>query len=90
MVASSITEPTYVMAHMGHFPLVSPRDVIFEIGTGKWYLMNSASVREVERVITSQHLQLRELDPQNKEQDLPLPSDVVVESDIHTSYLVGV
>ena len=88
-VGSSITEPTYVMAHMGHFPLVSPRDVVFEISAGKWYLVNSVSLREVLRVTTSQHVQLRELDPQNKEQDLPLPSDVVVAADLHTSHLVS-
>lgn len=89
-VGSSIGEPTYVMAHMGHFPLISPRDIIFEVNTGKWYNVNAISVREYERVVTSQHLQLRELDPQQKEQDLPLPADVVVESDLHTSHLVTV
>lgn len=87
-VGSSISEQTYVSAQMGHFPVVSPRDVIFEINTGKWYNVNVVSPKEVERVVTSQQLQLRELNPQAKEQDLALPSSLA--EDLNTSFLIAV
>lgn len=87
-VGSTISEQTYVMAQMGHFPMLSPRDVVFEINTGKWYIVNTVSPKEVERVTTSQQLQLRELNPQAKEQDLALPSSIA--NDVNTSYLVAV
>lgn len=87
-VGASISEQTYVSAQMGHFPLLSPRDVIFEINIGKWYLVNTVSPKEVERVVTSQQLQLRELNPQAKEQDLALPAGL--SDDLNTSYLIAV
>lgn len=87
MVEGSIREIIYIDAAMGHYPLVSPRDVIYEVGTGNWYLVNQISVREHLRTVLMQQLVLRLLDPQSKEQDLiGLPQQVT--ADLHTSHLI--
>jgi len=88
MVEGSIREIIYVDASMGHFPVVSPRDVIYEIGTGNWYLVNQVSPREHLRTIIMQQLVLRVLDPQSKEQDLAGLTKDQVTSDLHTSHLI--
>lgn len=89
-VGSAIMEHVYVDAAMGHFPLVSPRDVVLEIYAGKWYLVNQVRVKEHLRTVVMQQLTLKELDPQSKEQDLPIPASEQVQRDTHNSYLVTV
>jgi len=76
VVGPSLSEEVRIGASMGHFPLMSPRDVVFEVYAGKWYMVNGVSLKEDLRVVTSQKLDLRELDAQAKEQDLPLMADV--------------
>jgi hypothetical protein len=88
MVEGTIREIIYIDATMGHYPLVSPRDVLYEIGTGNWYLVNQISLREHLRVPIMQQLVLRVLDPQSKEQDLGGLNHGQVTADLHTSYLV--
>lgn len=87
-VEGTIREIVYVDAAMGHFPLVSPRDVIYEIGNGKRYLVNQIATREHLRTVVMQQLVLLEFGPQSKENDLPQPEQMA--SDAHTSYLVSV
>jgi len=76
IVESHIREEIRIEASMGHFPLLSPRDVVFEQHAGKWYVVNSVQPKEDLRVVTSQRLDLRELDAQAKEQDLYLPETI--------------
>lgn len=89
MVEGSIREIVYVDATMGHFPLLSPRDVIYEVGTARWYLVNQVSPREHLRTVVMQQLVLRMLDPQSKEQDLVGLNTDQVQSDLHTSHLIS-
>lgn len=89
MVEGAIREIVYVDAAMGHFPLVSPRDVIYEIDAGNWYLVNQVSPREHLRATVMQQLVLRLLDPQSKEQDL-VGLHQAVAADVHSSHLITV
>lgn len=89
VVMSHLTEEVRVSAVMGHFPLLTPRDVIYEVNTRKWYVVNVVQPREDVRVITSQHLELRELDAQAKEQDLPIPPEEQVIGSVHRLQVVA-
>jgi len=71
---TQLKEFNYTEARMANYPPVKPRDIFYEIGTGRWWLVNTVRVTEDKRVLVSQFLEIRQLDAQNKEQDLQLPT----------------
>jgi len=88
-IMSHLTEEVRIQATMGHFPLMTPRDIIYEIGTQKWYVVNTVTPKEDLRVVTSQKLDLRELDAQAKEQDLPIPDSEQVAGAVHRLQVIS-
>lgn len=89
IVMSHLTEEVRIEGKMGHFPLMTPRDIIYEIGTQKWYVVNTVTPKEDIRVVTSQRLDLRELDAQAKEQDLPIPDSEQVAGAVHRLQVIS-
>lgn len=82
-VDTQLKEFNYTEGRMANYPPVKPRDILYEIGTGRWWLVNALRVTEDKRVLVSQFMELRQLDPQNVEQDLQLPtldSDETIQS----------
>lgn len=73
-IDTQLKEFNYTEGRMSNYPAIKPRDVLYEVGTGRWWLVNSIRVTEDRRVLVSQFMELRQLDPQNKEQDLQLPT----------------
>lgn len=82
-----LQEFSYTEAHMANYPKVQPGDILFEISAGRWFMVNEIEQTEIGRALVSQTLRLRRKDPQNKEQDLPLPT-LDAEETIQAMWLV--
>ncbi len=72
-VADTTSEVEYTTVEMMNFPKVAPKDVLHEVGTGRWWIVNTVGQTEDGRVLISQTLQCKRLDPTRVENDLPLP-----------------
>jgi len=87
-VGTQLQEYAYCSARVANYPKLEPRDVIYEIGQGRWWMVNVVQPTESERILVSQFLQLHLLDPQNTEHDLPVPT-LDSEETIDALWLIG-
>jgi hypothetical protein len=57
-------------------PIVSPRDLVYEVNTGKRWRLITVTPTEHHRVTIHQDLTMVELNPGDVENELPIPSDL--------------
>lgn len=73
-VGQELREIGYTQVDMMNFPLVVPRDVLYEVGKSNWWLINSVTPTEDQRMVVSQMLECRQIDPTRVETNLPMPT----------------